>query len=201
MDVESRILIACCFTRDVAALRKSNSGCKAGYARTDHSNGGTLHLPQATARCIQPGTMPVMRILSETPRFAIISEYESTFVIDRTTGSRYDLGDHYGDATCALIAPDESWFIAGGEGVTLTRMGEDYREFLRTPEISDEVVIRYESEEKRNVEFTGVQRSADPPPCVEMLRLTGSGMVEIISADPRRRWLLDPSTVSIRRLA
>ena len=145
--------------------------------------------------------MPVMRILSETPRFAIVAEYESTFVLDRTTGARYDLGDHYGDATCALIAPDESWFIAGGEGVTLVRMGEDYREFLRTPEISDELVIRYETERKRMVELTGVQRSTDLPPCIEVLRLNGSGLVEIISADPRRRWLLDPSTASIRRVA
>lgn len=41
------------------------------------------------------------------------------------------MADHAGDPSCGLIAPDESWFAAGGEGVTLFTFSKGTAVYLR----------------------------------------------------------------------
>ena len=57
------------------------------------------------------------RTLAESPHFVVTHEFELAYATEKATGREIFLGDHYGDPTCAVIAPDESWFAVGGEGV------------------------------------------------------------------------------------
>jgi len=57
--------------------------------------------------------------LAESPRFILAGEHEEAVVIERATGRRTVAGDHYGDPQCGVIAPDESWFVTGGEGLVV----------------------------------------------------------------------------------
>ena len=63
------------------------------------------------------------RVLAQSGHFFVTHEWEAVFVIDRRTGARVGLGDHYGDPTCAVIAAEEEWFAAGGEGITILHRG------------------------------------------------------------------------------
>lgn len=74
------------------------------------------------------------RNLAESPKFVLAHEYETAFAINRHTGERHPIGEHYGDPTCALISPDEDWFLVGGEGLTFLDLNRGRRDFLRRSE-------------------------------------------------------------------
>jgi hypothetical protein len=81
------------------------------------------------------------RVLAESEHFVLVHEYESAAIVERSTREQRDAGDHYGDPTCGLIAPDESWFATGGEGiVVVTTSG--LREYLRRGHFPESVNVR-----------------------------------------------------------
>lgn len=63
------------------------------------------------------------RVLAESRNFLVVHEFEYARVIDKRTGVRLALGYHRGDPICAAIARNESWFAAGGLGVTILHEG------------------------------------------------------------------------------
>lgn len=73
------------------------------------------------------------RVLAKSNDYVLEHEYETVFAYCRANGARKIVGDHHGDPSCGVIAPDGSWFAVGGEGVSVfTRFGEE-KTFLRNP--------------------------------------------------------------------
>lgn len=58
------------------------------------------------------------RVLCEDGDFAIEHEYEQSFL--RWPGGVQLIGDHYGDATCAVMSTIDGWCATGGEGLVIT---------------------------------------------------------------------------------
>jgi hypothetical protein len=124
-------------------------------------------------------------ILAESFSHLLVHEFEDVFVIDRATGARSAAGDHYGDPSIGIIAPDESWVATGGEGVIVWRSGR-IDEYLRRDHIPADT-------ELRPGEFFAVTE----------LKLDGPSRLRI-QVDPMSRlaaeWLLDIETGALRRL-
>ena len=72
-----------------------------------------------------------MRTLAESPHFILAHEHESAFAVDKRSGARHPVGEHYGDPCCGLISPDQDWFLVGGEGLTFLDLQRGPRKFLR----------------------------------------------------------------------
>lgn len=72
-----------------------------------------------------------MRELVRTAGYAIRAEFEDVEVVGLRCGTRWSLGDHYGDASCAVITPDERWFVSGGYGITCRRLDSGILHFFR----------------------------------------------------------------------
>ena len=85
-----------------------------------------------------------MSILARSANWTVSNDYEEVRA-QRADGLNVCIADHYGDATCATIAEDESWVAVGGEGVTIyflrppfnpyqrSRSSEQWRDLLRDP--------------------------------------------------------------------
>jgi hypothetical protein len=73
------------------------------------------------------------RVLDESKNFVLTHENETVFIYCRVTGKSTVVGDHHGDPTCGVIAPDESWFATGGEGVSVFVPCRGANTYLRDP--------------------------------------------------------------------
>jgi hypothetical protein len=141
------------------------------------------------------------RILAESTHFVVGHVFEEALIIRKEDGREFPAGDHYGDPSVALIAPDESWFLVGGEGLTFfdTRVG--VLEFLR-PRPTDgesEVTVRYESADGQVSSFEAVVRRTYEPIFVDRLELLESGKVFVHGPDePAAAWIFNPAECSCR---
>lgn len=54
------------------------------------------------------------KILSETNKYVLGHIFEETYLIDKVTKERFQLGSMYGDPSCGLIDKDNKWCIVGG---------------------------------------------------------------------------------------
>jgi hypothetical protein len=75
--------------------------------------------------------MNMQQVLAESHNYLLVHEYEQVFVCARSTGERTEAGSHYGDPQCGVIAPDESWFATGGEGIVIFSFNGGLHEYLR----------------------------------------------------------------------
>jgi hypothetical protein len=114
------------------------------------------------------------RVLAESENYVLTHEYETVFAHCRVTGKSTVVGYHHADPTCGVIAPDESWFAAGGEGISV---------FLHSGGVT-----------------TYLQ---DPVFHVSAMRLEGSDNLRFL-IDPWSEnasvWLLNPSTGDLSKL-
>jgi hypothetical protein len=72
-----------------------------------------------------------MRILDESKNFILYHDYESVYVKRNDSDNKIYIGDHYGDPKCGLIAHTETWFLAGGEGLTFFDFSRGSVELMR----------------------------------------------------------------------
>jgi hypothetical protein len=73
------------------------------------------------------------RVLDVSKNYVLTHEYETVFIYCRVTEKSTVVGDHHGDPTCGVIAPDESWFATGGEGVLVYLPRTGVNTYLRDP--------------------------------------------------------------------
>jgi hypothetical protein len=140
---------------------------------------------------------PNFRILAESKHFVVGHLFEQAFVIRKSDGTEHPAGDHYGDPSVALIAPDESWFLVGGEGLTFFNPHVGVLEFLR-PTPTNEVTVRYESPNGRAVSFEALASHTKESVFVDRLELTESGAIQVFEADaPEPAWTFNPSEHSV----
>lgn len=59
-----------------------------------------------------------LRILTESESYLIGHEYEVVVLVEKKSGKQHVIADHHGDPNCAIIDPNENWFLIGGEGIT-----------------------------------------------------------------------------------
>ena len=71
------------------------------------------------------------RTLAKSASFKIVNDYESAVLVDTKHGTELDLKEHYGDPSCALISIDETYFVVGGEGITLFAFERGEQEYFR----------------------------------------------------------------------
>ena len=72
-----------------------------------------------------------LTILAKSESYYLGHEYETVVLVERASGVEQVIADHYGDPTCAVIGPDETWAIVGGEGVTFFDFKGGRTEFFR----------------------------------------------------------------------
>lgn len=142
--------------------------------------------------------------MARSENFVIEHDFEHVFVVNRETGHQYDLGSHYGDPVTAVISPDESWFAAGGEGVTWLHRGRGYHEFLRGTDVSaiHEIRVSYQNPASgvENI-LHAVRREPSQSVSVRLLRVTPSGDLEIFGDEPDEQWILNTVTLSISKMS
>lgn len=74
--------------------------------------------------------METRNILAQSENYVLRNLHEACELLHKKSNNLTDVGDHYGDPVCGLIAPDETWCITGGEGVILwTRPGKSWTGF------------------------------------------------------------------------
>jgi hypothetical protein len=124
------------------------------------------------------------RTLAESANFVVSHEFELAFATEKSTGREMSIGSHYGDPTCAVIAPDESWFAVGGEGVTVMHRRRGELTFLRDTEEASDVRIHYEDPmtgEQRVL--AGVERARNSPRFVKAMTALGNGRLQVFLDD------------------
>ncbi|HVR37901.1 MAG TPA: hypothetical protein VMU84_02320, partial [Thermoanaerobaculia bacterium] len=101
------------------------------------------------------------RALAESTNYIVVHEFEDVVIVGKRSGTTIRLGSHYGDAQVAVIADDESWFAAGGDGVTLHHAVAGFHEFLRSGSVVAEepVTLRYHDREAGEVTLDAMQRT------------------------------------------
>lgn len=81
------------------------------------------------------GTLPgsgSFRALAESEHYIVGHEFETAYLVEKATGVKTYLDDHYGDPTCAVIAPGEDWFAVGGVGITYFDFARGVRKFKQS---------------------------------------------------------------------
>lgn len=58
-------------------------------------------------------------ILAESENYVLSHAFENCELRHKQLNKISYVGDHYGDPTCGLIAPDETWCLTGGLGLIL----------------------------------------------------------------------------------
>ncbi len=66
------------------------------------------------------------RVLAESENYILSHEFEYCELRHKQSNKLSFVGDHYGDPTCGLIAPDETWCITGGFGLVLWFKREEF---------------------------------------------------------------------------
>ncbi|MFN8358692.1 MAG: hypothetical protein U0264_02145 [Candidatus Kapaibacterium sp.] len=59
------------------------------------------------------------KILNETNKYVLGHIFEETYLFDKETNERYELGSMYGDPSCGLIDQDNKWCVIGGSTVII----------------------------------------------------------------------------------
>ena len=91
------------------------------------------------------------RILAESSLFVLGHEFETVLLVDRRTGDRHAIREHYGDPCCGLIGPDDGWFVVGGAGLTYFDFQRGEQSFLRDPVLLFVHAIRLEASDRVRV--------------------------------------------------
>lgn len=140
-------------------------------------------------------------ILAESEHYVLRNQHESCELLHKQTKSLSDVGDHYGNPACGLIAPDETWCITGGEGLILWFLrGKSWTGF-RPPETGHE---------SDRLQFARPEDSAwlnssteNSYQSVHDMKIETSTSVRIL-LDPwddfASTWLLDVKTKSLAKL-
>lgn len=68
---------------------------------------------------------PTERILARSKHYTVSHEYE-TVILDRSGGTRFVIGDFYGDPKAVIIDQNEKWVIMVGCGIILYRPREPF---------------------------------------------------------------------------
>lgn len=136
--------------------------------------------------------------LAESENFVLTHDYECAELHHKASSTVIDVGHHYGDPTCGLIAPDESWCVTGGEGIVLHyRAGKTWFGFRRAPQ--DLCEFSLQPTNQLDLDWMA-SKSAEGFLCVHDIRLDGPMSVRIL-LDPwstyASTWQLD---VEMRRL-
>jgi len=83
-----------------------------------------------------------LRLLAESTRYVLGHSHEQVYVIEKPSGAPQRAGDHYGDPACGLIGPGDTWFLAGGEGLTLFTFRDGVVELLRGSSEADTYFVK-----------------------------------------------------------
>ncbi|TAJ14710.1 hypothetical protein DMA11_04030 [Marinilabiliaceae bacterium JC017] len=70
---------------------------------------------------MQTNHISKMKVLFETDQLIIEHEFESAFLIDKSSGKKVVSDDFYGDPECGLISSNNDWAIIAGEHLTAWR--------------------------------------------------------------------------------
>src|SRR5581483_9226391 len=69
--------------------------------------------------------------LAESAHYLLGHERETVLLIEKASGSRTAVGNHFGDPQAGVVTPDEAWFVSGGEGVLCHRLNGELLTFFR----------------------------------------------------------------------
>lgn len=136
----------------------------------------------------------MIRTLAESKNYILCHEYESVYVQHKSsTKEKLYIGSHYGDPKCGIIAPTETWFLAGGEGLTFFDFLQGATEIIRE---SRKVIRDSENRVKRIVD-------SSPKWWVHSMRLETKYSVRIL-IDPwddfASTWLLNIPDLKLTKL-
>ncbi|MCH5348052.1 MAG: hypothetical protein J1E40_01900 [Oscillospiraceae bacterium] len=67
--------------------------------------------------------------LAECKRYAVISEYETVYLIDKTANTKIIIGDFYGDPNGAIIDPNEKFVVMYGCGIIVYFLVPPFKEY------------------------------------------------------------------------
>jgi hypothetical protein len=142
------------------------------------------------------------RAIAESSRHVVGHTFEAAIVVEKMSGREYDLGSHYGDPKVALIAPDEEWFIAGGEGLTYFSERTGLLEFLRhgLEDQDNELDVRYTDGAGGTHASKGVSPRAREAIFVERLEQLTSGQIAVYKDNESPSWVFDPIRLTVRRI-
>lgn len=87
--------------------------------------------PSYPKECSYEMDIPANSVLAESEAYRIERVYELAYLVDKKHRLRLAIGDFYGDPDCALIAPDETWFAVGGDGLVYYDFERGIRSFFR----------------------------------------------------------------------
>ncbi len=59
------------------------------------------------------------KILSETNKYVLGHIFEETYLIDKVTNNKLQIGSMYGNPSCGLIGEDNNWCIVAGSTVII----------------------------------------------------------------------------------
>ena len=120
------------------------------------------------------------KTLAESQHYRLV--HESVFLVEKTTGVRTPVADHYGDPAVGLIDKNEQWFATGGEGLVYLDFTRGVREFFRK----------------------GRPPNAEQTYFVHAMRPDGEEQIRVL-IDPwsefASTWVLDVRTLALRKLA
>jgi hypothetical protein len=142
-----------------------------------------------------------MRILAESPNFTLAHEAEEVYVVHRESGRKTWAGDHYGDPTCGVIAPDESWFASGGEGIVLFTFRRGMREYFR-PGSCIHDYLDLASKEKKRIDLSLMPAEAGVF-AIHAMRLEPNGDLRFLVSpwsELPSVWILAPATGALTKV-
>jgi hypothetical protein len=131
--------------------------------------------------------------LDETSNFRLFTDYEEVYALDKRSDARFWIGSHYGDAKCGLISPEETWFLAGGEGLTYFGFQKGFIELLR----EERLVISKNSRGRVKAHFDKKVMF------IHSIRLESVDAVRVLVdpwSDQASTWLLNISDLQLTKL-
>ena len=72
-----------------------------------------------------------MNTLDEPSHYILGHSSETVLLVRKVDGETWVLGEHYGDPTCGLIGPEQTWFLSGGEGLLFFDFARGSTAFMR----------------------------------------------------------------------
>jgi hypothetical protein len=143
-------------------------------------------------------------VLAESPRFVVAHEFEIAYLIEKATGKRYHMGDHYGDPRCALISPNEDWVVVGGEGLRLFDFTGEVYEYLRhfSNEPENDLHVTYSDGSGIVHTLEGVAPRETHPVFIEKLSLFSTSDVGVFPDRKSHKptWLLNATQRRLRQV-
>ena len=118
--------------RDDKVLLERESDCKVvnrdSFHKSLKSGNFVRHIEHGFYDIIRVSNQQILsdnfRILAQTENMIIGHVYETAYIIRWLMDKEIDLGNFYGEPTCALISPKEDWCLVGGEKLILWKQGK-----------------------------------------------------------------------------